>query len=318
MKTGIKIILFGIMLFSCMREYKENPEEERKKAQKVYDFFRKEYNLILAGDIEKNYEKGSNNTFEIYTGEAEAEIVILKKPVEYRSKYFKDEVLPVFDSYSLPIEENREIMIFTDYDNRIIRKEIPFFKKPNYDLFFHIIDYYGLRFYVLNKLIYDKSQGNDFEQIEKILDKYSTPDIEILSATYDEGWECGNLDKRSKHEWIPFMYVQDEKCVISKDSYENKYDIYSIERIKKYGEKFEKYFSKERKFEEIDWKEFLEYNNITPIINFYIYRNTTDRRLIKKEEAQKLLMEMSPYYNKKTYLIILHTEDENEKGSYVW
>ena len=38
MKTGIKIILFGIMLFSCMREYKENPEEERKKAQKVYDF----------------------------------------------------------------------------------------------------------------------------------------------------------------------------------------------------------------------------------------------------------------------------------------
>ena len=65
-------------------------------------------------------------------------------------------------------------------------------------------------------------------------------------------------------------------------------------------------------------KEFLEYNNITPIINFYIYRNTTDRRLIKKEEAQKLLMEMSPYYNKKTYLIILHTEDENEKGSYVW
>ena len=35
MKTGIKIILFGIMLFSCMREYKENPWSYVNKKEKL-------------------------------------------------------------------------------------------------------------------------------------------------------------------------------------------------------------------------------------------------------------------------------------------
>jgi len=36
-------------------------------------------------------------------------------------------------------------------------------------LLLEIIDYYGLRPYLWSSLIYDKSKGNDFEKIEKIL-----------------------------------------------------------------------------------------------------------------------------------------------------
>ena len=40
--------------------------------------------------------------------------------------------------------------------------------------------------------------------------------------------------------------------------------------MKIYGKKFEEYFSKPRKFEEMDWYEFMKYNDIHPIIVIYV------------------------------------------------
>ena len=67
------------------------------------------------------------------------------------------------------------------------RSEIPFFNKKYSYNFFKIIDYLGLRPYVLNNLIYDKSKGNDFEKIEEILSKYIEKDQIRYSLSYFTG-----------------------------------------------------------------------------------------------------------------------------------
>ena len=69
-------------------------------------------------------------------------------------------------------------------------------------------------------------------------------------------------------------------------------DYYEILQIEK---KFISYFSVERDFDKIDWYEFKKYLNIKPIL--YFSSNAS------KEELQKLLEEIKPYYNKNEYII---------------
>lgn len=108
------------------------------------------------------------------------------------------------------------------------------------------------------------------------------------------------------------MFVQDDKCIVSGNS--KKDYKYSMEKIKEYGKKFEEYFSKERNLKDINWDEFMKYNNITPIIQL----NVVGRKEITKKQAQRILDEISPYYNKKTYIITIDAEDENGNLIFVW
>ena len=58
--------------------------------------------------------------------------------------------------------------------------------------------------------------------------------------------------------------------------------------------------NKKRKFEEIDWYEFMKYNNLKPRITF-IFENATEDDLKKLEKLIK------PYYNEKEISIILES-----------
>ena len=146
-------------------------------------------------------------------------------------------------------------------------KEVPFFNKTTKSrLLLEIIDYYGVRPYLWSSLIYDKSKGNDFEKIEKIFDEY--PNIKYDATNVQ--WECGLLDKRDPGYSVSFIYVQDKECVIKKKNYKDRVDEYSLKGIEKYGKIFNEYFSQERNLVEIDWYEFMKFNNITPILIFDI------------------------------------------------
>ena len=179
-------------------------------------------------------------------------------------------------------------------------KEVPFFNKTTKSrLLLEIIDYYGVRPYLWSSLIYDKSKGNDFEKIEKIFDEY--PNIKYDATNVQ--WECGLLDKRDPGYSVSFIYVQDKECVIKKKNYKDRVDEYSLKGIEKYGKIFNEYFSQERNLVEIDWYEFMKFNNITPILIFDIPDYLT------KKDVEKLRDEITKHYNKKDFIILLQGTD---------
>lgn len=81
-------------------------------------------------------------------------------------------------------------------------KDIPFFNKTTKSrLLLQIIDYYGLRPYLWSSLIYDKSKGNDFEKIEKILKKHGIKyDEKVPVGVSGRTWVCGTMPKESNDE----------------------------------------------------------------------------------------------------------------------
>ena len=87
-----------------------------------------------------------------------------------------------------------------------------------------------------------------------------------------------------------------------------------VERLKMYGKKLEEYFSKPRNFEEIDWYEFMKFNNIHPIISIYV-------GYFSKEKIEKIRDEIKPYYNQKDFTILFCYWVDNGNGydkKYVW
>ena len=307
MKKIIKILLLSLLFSSCATNYEEREQEE---FQKVQNLFKNEYHVVLGrNQFQMKYYEGDSHSLSLFPGEEIPKVLRTKEPIKYKSKYFKD-IDFLQGNNEISLDRYNYFQVFANDNNEKERAKIPFFKNHNYPMFFMAIDYYGLRPYVLNELIYDKSKGNDFEKIEEIFDKY----YNMTYQSQDWGWDCGLLDKRDYGKMISFMYVQDKKCVLKKDSYDNDSDIYSIDEVRKYGEKFEQYFSKERDFDKINWQEFLDYNNITPVLNFYARR--TNR--LSEKKARKILKKISPYYNKKTYIITLDAQDENGKWITVW
>ena len=150
-----------------------------------------------------------------------------------------------------------------------------FFSREKIMELLNLIGNYGFGPYFLNEFIYDKSKGNDFEKIEQILSKYEKK-YNLSLNTHQ--FSCLNVDADFK-------------------------DYYEVLQIEK---KFISYFSVERDFDKIDWYEFKKYLNIKPILSFYSDAS--------KEELQKLLEEIKPYYNKNEYIITF----SSNKGEDIW
>jgi len=128
-------------------------------------------------------------------------------------------------------------------------------------------------------------------------------------------WLCGTMLK----EWNDESF---EKNLISKNTVLTVIDEEcgnqivegKVERLKMYGKKLEEYFSKPRNFEEIDWYEFMKFNNIHPIITIYV-------GYFSKEKIEKIRDEIKPYYNQKDFTILFCYWVDNGNGydeKYVW
>lgn len=301
MKMSKIMFVFFIfsLLLSCI-DFRSDETLKEEGFHQIHNFFKSEYNLILS-------KEDFDINMEVYYkpfSKGRAFLLKPKKPIEYKSKYFKNitnlEWVNEGKDWDLSLWNEETMRIFRfPLENDDKRSEIPFFNKKHNNNFFLIIDYLGLRSFVLNSLIYDKSKGNDFEKIEKIFDEY--PGIKYVAANVQ--WECGLLDKRDPGYSVSFIYVQDKECIIKKKNYKDRVDEYSLKGIEKYGKIFKEYFSQEKNLMKIDWYEFIKFNNITPILIFDIPDYLT------KKDVEKLRDEITRYYNKKDFIILLQGTD---------
>ena len=255
------ILLIGLIICGCNKA-KRKIEGEKEFSQLV-ETIKENFKVIL--DKEKYIVRDSETPQGRIISRPFYEIAE-KKPVKYKSKYFIK-------------EEGAKVVITQQGEENFVLEYVPFFSDKESRVFIDIMIKYGFKPYVLNELIYDKAKGNDFSEIERILGKYEDKKIE---ASVVDRWQC-----YPNYESASIMFVLDE-CMIH--DYKNGTAKFSYEKILKYGSRLKEYFSKMRKFEEINWYEFMKYNSIHPVI----YINIKD---ISKEELEKVRNEVKKYYN---------------------
>ena len=272
----ILIIILSLILFQqcddilTMIEKKKNEKTSREILDDIVISMKRDYNLIVDKD---KYEV---KALGIVPGSVFTRLYnfgIRKKGiVKYKSKYFKqyEEAYTGFRPGEGALGDD----LGYSYSE---------------DLF--IMLSFGFQPYVLNNLLYDKTRGNDFEKIEKILDEFGYK----IKVNFTDLWICGIInDDRGGGGHLNF--VKDKKC--DEEYYdEEKHENVRI-GIKKYMEKFKEYFSVERNFETIDWEEYMKFNEIYPVLEFEIEG-------ISQEELKKLRKKIKPYFNDKILYIKL-------------
>lgn len=297
-KTLIFIIVISLII-SCYKSKKEFEEEGDKQFEELLTELKNNFNLTLNTN---NYKVEHGGTI-TYTFTSEEYYVIRKKDKQkYRSKYFltfgneTTYISPFSDTYNFSFKKIPEIDSSSE-ENTILMSS-------RSRTMFRILSLYGLKPYVLNELLYDKSKGNDFSKIEKIFDESGKINIR---DNMNDGWSCDEIK-----DALVFMTTLD-KCKVK---YKNDNQIYdNYEKIEKYDSLFWKYFIQGHKLETINWYNFLKFNNITPILIFELSPETTDN------EMRKIRDKIIKHYNKKEILIKLckkKTGFEKGKENCIW
>ena len=166
----------------------------------------------------------------------------------------------------------------------------------------------GLREYIIDNLLYDKSKGNHFDKIEEYLQKNRERIFKIfLSDPNDKGvriyFDMDIMYKLPNGE----LYWHDQRRRINN---------YIIKFLGEYGnenyvENKEKGFFKEKvKYEDIDWGKYIEYMEVYPVLYMNVeYKYNKDSisntEIISNDKNSKKLLEiykeMEKLYNKKTF-----------------
>jgi len=305
---GFNLILLSPLIFlgifSAINEHREaNSEEIREKKAEEYleqvsDMLERDFNVIIDRNLYKAEYKYIQGGYFFTT--PDSYVMKKTKNILYKSKYF----------YSNK-EKDKEVLIIDHMnDNYLLNKEKEsYYENNRLSLFLAIINRFEFGEYILNDLLYDKSRRNNFYEIEKIFDKYRKGIIYrkayySLNSISDYLGELEYTDEKGyRHQNIEIGFLFYNKILDFKDIDEK--DTF----LKKYGERLRSYFNKKRKFEEIDWYEFMKYNHLKPRITF-IFENATE------DELKKLRKLIKPYYNEEDISIILETNlketNENE------
>ncbi len=298
-KTFVVLLLIGLFI-KCYPSKKKLEEEGKKQFEELLIELKNNFNLTLnASDYQ--VEHGGTNFYTFFS--EEYYIIRKKEKQEYKSKYFsnfKNETINIslyFDTYNFSFKkiERAELPLEEEYSILMSNRSRTMFR---------ILSLYGLKPYVLNKLLYDKSKGNDFSKIEKIFDENGKVK---LRDNMNNGWSCNEPE-----EATIFMTTLD-KC-----RFKDKNDGFlysSYEKIQKYDSLFLEYFSQGHKLETMDWYNFLKFNNITPVLIFEFSPESTDNEI--REIRDKIVK----YYNKKEILIKLYkkkTGVDKDNEDYIW
>ena len=166
----------------------------------------------------------------------------------------------------------------------------------------------GLREYIIDNLLYDKSKGNHFDKIEEYLQKNRERIFKIfLSDPNDKGvriyFDMDIMYKLPNGE----LYWQDQRSRINN---------YIIESLGEYGnenyvENKEKgFFTEKVKYEDIDWGKYIEYMEVYPVLYMNVeYKDAKDgifnteiwNSSRNSEKLLEIYKEMEKFYNKKTF-----------------
>ena len=170
----------------------------------------------------------------------------------------------------------------------------------------------GLREYIIDNLLYDKSKGNHFDKIEEYLQKNRERIFKIfLSDPNDKGVRI-YFDMNIMYK-LPNgnLYSYDRKMKIN-NHIEESLGEYGNEN---YVENKEKGFFKEKvKYEDIDWGKYIEYMEVYPVLYMNIeYKYTKDyisnnEKFSDSKNSEKVLeiyKEMEKFYNKKTFNFVI-------------
>ena len=166
----------------------------------------------------------------------------------------------------------------------------------------------GLREYIIDNLLYDKSKGNHFDKIEEYLQKNKERIFKIfLSDPNDKGVRI-YFDMNIMYK-LPNgnLYSYDRKMKIN-NHIEESLGEYGNEN---YVENKEKGFFKEKvKYEDIDWGKYIKYMEVYPVLYMNVeYKYDKDsisniEKFRDSKNSEKLLeiyKEMEKFYNKKTF-----------------
>ena len=166
----------------------------------------------------------------------------------------------------------------------------------------------GLREYIIDNLLYDKSKGNHFDKIEEYLQKNRERIFKIfLSDPNDKGvriyFDMSIMYKLPNGN----LYLYDGKIKINNHIEESLGEYGN----KNYVENKEKGFFKEKvKYEDIDWGKYIEYMEVYPVLYMnveYKYDKDdifNDEIFSDHKNSEKLLeiyKEMEKFYNKKIF-----------------
>ena len=166
----------------------------------------------------------------------------------------------------------------------------------------------GLREYIIDNLLYDKSKGNHFDKIEEYLQKNKERIFKMfLSDPNDKGvriyFDMDIMYKLPNGE----LYWQDQRSRINN---------YIIESLGEYGnenyvENKEKgFFTEKVKYEDIDWGKYIEYMEVYPVLYMNVeYKDAKDgifnteiwNSSRNSEKLLEIYKEMEKFYNKKTF-----------------
>ena len=170
----------------------------------------------------------------------------------------------------------------------------------------------GLREYIIDNLLYDKSKGNHFDKIEEYLKKNRERIFKIfLSDPNDKGVRIYfDMDIMYKLP-VGNLYSYGRKMKIN-NHIEESLGEYGNEN---YVENKEKGFFKEKvKYEDIDWGKYIEYMEVYPVLYMNVeYKYTKDyisniEKFSDSKNSEKLLeiyKEMEKFYNKKTFNFVI-------------
>ena len=170
----------------------------------------------------------------------------------------------------------------------------------------------GLREYIIDNLLYDKSKGNHFDKIEEYLQKNRERIFKIfLSDPNDKGvriyFDMDIMYKLPNGE----LYWQDQRSRINN---------YIIESLGEYGnenyvENKEKgFFTEKVKYEDIDWGKYIEYMEVYPVLYMNVeYKDAKDgifnteiwNSSRNSEKLLEIYKEMEKFYNKKTFNFVI-------------
>ncbi len=224
---------------------------------------------------------------------------IKDRRIKYRLRYFKK------------LEEPQSIGSDYSYENT------RFTTSDREDTFLRVITELGLKPYVLNEFIYDRGRGNNFEEIEKILDSYRKKYKGLIIEYYEIGetretkekkiWGCaGNIEAGV------INFVKNSDCIIEYTDKDTGQSIveYDEKEIEVYRRKYREYFRKRRVFDEMDWEEYMKHNEVYPVINFLIrYKNVKDRQVPESELKEEIKKKIGPYFNKEIMYVDIVLED---------
>ena len=166
----------------------------------------------------------------------------------------------------------------------------------------------GLREYIIDNLLYDKSKGNHFDKIEEYLQKNKERIFKIfLSDPNDKGVRI-YFDMNIMYK-LPNgnLYSYDRKMKIN-NHIEESLGEYGNENYVKNKEKG--FFKEKVKYEDIDWGKYIEYMEVYPVLYMNVeYKYNKDsisntEKFRDSKNSEKLLeiyKEMEKFYNKKIF-----------------